>query len=160
MAEEFKRAGWYPDPTGVRGERWWNGASWSETQREAIAPVVPAPAIYSASNPPPERPDPYAPISQPAAARVIDLRVNRNASIGFITGVVSLFFNALFLLAPVAVVLSILGIRAGLRLKAQGVTNTGVPIAWAGLVCGAIAVLTSLVGVIALIASITFDVSP
>lgn len=163
MAEDFKRAGWYPDPTGAPGERWWNGATWSETKRGAAAPTASSPIIYSASNPAPERPDPYAavpPLAAAGANRVIDLRLNRYASIGFLTGLISLFFNAFFVLAPIAIVFSILGLRTAARLKAQGIPNTGGSIAWVGLACGVIGVLISIVTLILFIASITFDVNP
>lgn len=34
-------AGWYPDPQGGDGQRWWNGSGWSNETRPAQAPVPP-----------------------------------------------------------------------------------------------------------------------
>ena len=28
-------AGWYPDPENEAGDRWWNGATWSDHRRRA-----------------------------------------------------------------------------------------------------------------------------
>lgn len=32
-------AGWYPDPSGAPGQRWWDGAAWSTS----VSPAVPQP---------------------------------------------------------------------------------------------------------------------
>jgi hypothetical protein len=69
-------AGWYPDPENEAGDRWWNGATWSDHRRArnagpGWAPAADAtPAAPAATNAPaipvppvaPEaaRPDPYA----------------------------------------------------------------------------------------------------
>jgi hypothetical protein len=77
-------AGWYPDPENEAGDRWWNGATWSDHRRPRNAapgwapeaasaaatpavptpavptPAVPAPAIPVPPAPAPARPDPYA----------------------------------------------------------------------------------------------------
>ncbi|WP_285115043.1 DUF2510 domain-containing protein [Leifsonia sp. fls2-241-R2A-40a] len=45
--------GWYPDPYGSAGLRWWDGANWGE--QVSPAPARPAPAVYG---PPPRRPLP------------------------------------------------------------------------------------------------------
>jgi hypothetical protein len=38
-------AGWYPDPSGVPGHRWWDGGAWSEhTSPPAAQPVAATPA--------------------------------------------------------------------------------------------------------------------
>lgn len=50
-ASRLPAAGWYPDPENPAGERWWNGASWSDQKRggpAAVPPVPPAPAGYTA----------------------------------------------------------------------------------------------------------------
>jgi hypothetical protein len=43
-------AGWFPDPAGSHGERWWTGAAWSEHVRPFQPPVEPnpepAPTLY------------------------------------------------------------------------------------------------------------------
>lgn len=38
--------GWYPDPAGSPGQRWWNGTTWSESTQP-----VPAPSPYGAAQP-------------------------------------------------------------------------------------------------------------
>lgn len=43
MTETLPPAGWYPDPTGAPGTRWWDGAAWSGHVRPVS---VPAPAGY------------------------------------------------------------------------------------------------------------------
>jgi Protein of unknown function (DUF2510) len=37
-------AGWYPDPENDTGDRWWNGATWSDHRRPRNAPAGWAPA--------------------------------------------------------------------------------------------------------------------
>ncbi|QAY61378.1 DUF805 domain-containing protein [Microbacterium protaetiae] len=46
-------AGWYPDPQGGTGERWWNGAAWSTETRAAAPNAQPA--------------EPSAPVGYPGA---------------------------------------------------------------------------------------------
>jgi uncharacterized protein YxjI len=36
--------GWYPDPAGRGGSRWWNGQGWTEHLQPAAAPPAPPPA--------------------------------------------------------------------------------------------------------------------
>jgi len=36
--------GWYPDPQGTGGERWWDGVQWTATQRPAGGVAVPVAA--------------------------------------------------------------------------------------------------------------------
>jgi hypothetical protein len=36
-------AGWYPDPSGAVGERWWDGQVWSEHRRPYPAPPIAGP---------------------------------------------------------------------------------------------------------------------
>lgn len=41
MSDEAPPAGWYPNPDGSRGLRWWSGVGWTEYTREAgTAPTV------------------------------------------------------------------------------------------------------------------------
>jgi hypothetical protein len=37
-------AGWYPDPSGASGQRWWDGAAWST----AVSPAIPSPVATAA----------------------------------------------------------------------------------------------------------------
>lgn len=41
-------AGWYPDPENEAGDRWWNGATWSDHRRPRNAPAGWAPAAAAA----------------------------------------------------------------------------------------------------------------
>lgn len=36
--------GWYPDPSGGDGHRWWDGQRWSDTTRPAVAPAAAPPS--------------------------------------------------------------------------------------------------------------------
>lgn len=172
MAETFQRPGWYPDPEGAPGERWWNGTSWSDSRRGGITPTATAapmapiqtaapttqPPVYSAGNPAPVRPDPYAapPTLAGSVARTgIDTRANRNAMIGFITGIIALFVGIIPILAPVAIVFSILGITKARQLKAQGAPSTLMTFAVIGLGAGIISGITGLLTLIAFIVSLT-----
>jgi Protein of unknown function (DUF2510) len=49
----FVPAGWYPDPAGGDGKRWWDGATWSAHVQEAPAP--PPVATFGAYVPPEAR---------------------------------------------------------------------------------------------------------
>jgi hypothetical protein len=50
-------AGWYPDPNGTPGQRWWNGASWSDaTQAPPLAGPGSQPAPYAPSSSYPSAP--------------------------------------------------------------------------------------------------------
>jgi len=88
-------AGWYPDPENEAGDRWWNGATWSDHRRPRNAPagwaptstkkgskkataaaepaVTSTPAVAAPAAPVPPVPvapvaapvNPYAPVAQP-----------------------------------------------------------------------------------------------
>jgi hypothetical protein len=75
-------AGWYPDPENEAGDRWWNGATWSDHRRARNggpgwaptaaaapaaggAPGIPVPPVAPA---PAERPNPYAGTAAPGTA--------------------------------------------------------------------------------------------
>ncbi len=150
MAEQNKSPGWYPAPDGT-GERWWNGAGWSEAARQ--------PVVYSAHNPAPQDPNSIttptwgSAIGATVPGRTIDSRVNKFAFYGFLAGVISLFFNLLFLLAPLAIVLSIVGLAKAKELKAQGAPSTLAPLAAIGLATGALSVGIALIGFVTFFAS-------
>ncbi|MDF1488940.1 RDD family protein [Tessaracoccus caeni] len=44
-------AGWYPDPAGSGGERFWDGAAWSQATRDAQPAPAPAPAPQEGASP-------------------------------------------------------------------------------------------------------------
>jgi len=162
MAEDYRRAGWYPDPDGKPGERWWNGAAWSESRRGAPgAPVPLAPApVYSADNPAPQRPDPYAPAGAApsrfgAVPIAIDARNNRLATIGLVLGIVSLF--GFSIAGPPAIVVSLLGISKARQLKVQGSTSSSIVLATIGLVAGAIGTVTLIVAIVGFFAALNVD---
>jgi hypothetical protein len=173
MAEEPKRAGWYPDPDGAAGERWWNGASWSDGRRAVPAAAasgaipasvtVPEPhVIYSAENPAPQS-QAETTSSRFARARTgltIDASANRQAMIGFVLGIVATFFNPLFLLAPVGIIYSILGLRRANELRAQGITGNMRVFAIVGIALGAFALVMGAIQIAVAIFSITVSTTP
>ncbi|HMR48962.1 MAG TPA: RDD family protein [Arachnia sp.] len=64
-------AGWYPDPAGSGGERFWDGTAWSQATRDAqpAPPPEPPPAPahpYSYPQGQQAPPHPQAPMGQPA----------------------------------------------------------------------------------------------
>jgi len=40
-------AGWYPEPSGAEGQRWWDGTRWTEYATPLAAPPQPAAAQYA-----------------------------------------------------------------------------------------------------------------
>ncbi|MBN9240763.1 MAG: hypothetical protein BGO97_13705 [Micrococcales bacterium 70-64] len=147
MAEEYTRPGWYPDPQGS-GERWWNGASWSDTRRGAAA----------APPPPAARPDPYArPTTVVPSGATVDLSQNRFALLAIILGFVGLFAS---ITGPAAIVLGLLGIRQARRLAAGGRPLSSIAIAAIGVVLGAIATVILITSIVAVIAAITVSYTP
>lgn len=191
MADASRNPGWYPDPDGSAGERWWNGAGWSDARRGgagaaastpygpgAVTPPTPAPGavppvpmapggavpppavIYSAANPPPQRPDPYAAQYPTAAARSgtsINVQVNRNAMIGFVLGIVGLFANILFVVSPLAIVFSALGIVRARQLAAQGTKANLMVFAGVGLVTGIIGAIIGLIAIVSFFVGIATE---
>jgi hypothetical protein len=51
--------GWYADPAGGPGQRWWDGYAWNEATIVPEAPLTPPPPV--AGTPPPQWPNPSAP---------------------------------------------------------------------------------------------------
>lgn len=60
-------AGWYPDPQGSGGQRWWDGTAWTEHTHPA-APAAPAPAHQPTPATPPAAGQ-YTPTAGPPAAQ-------------------------------------------------------------------------------------------
>jgi uncharacterized protein YxjI len=61
--------GWYPDPAGSGGTRWWNGMDWTDHVQHAAPPPAPAPPpppVAQATIPPP-------PPGPPAQGRAVSL---------------------------------------------------------------------------------------
>ena len=167
MAEEYKRPGWYPAP-GEQGERWWNGASWSDSRRgqpaSAPAPLPPVPSVvYSADNPAPQRPDPYAPATPVPttfgrAAATVDARNNRLATLGLVLGAIGLF--GFSIVGPAAIVLSLLGIAKARQLKAQGGSGSSIVLATIGLAMGVISTIVLITAAVAFFAAVSVDLEP
>jgi len=119
--------GWYPDPAGGSGERWWDGYAWTEATVQAEPPPVAPPVSASAPAPPPppawsQPPDlssvptpwqaGYPPWTPPRPSAV-DL-VTREAAIAPRARLAAGFFGVYFLVALVNLQLN----RA--QLKVQG----------------------------------------
>lgn len=157
MAEQYKSPGWYPDPEGKPGERWWNGAGWSDTRRGG-APAAPQPLATVPAPPAVQRPDPYArtyaPIATPPRA-TLDFRQNRFAALSFILGLVGLF--GFSIAGPAAVVLGILGISRARKLAAGG-GPANIVFPAIGIVAGAIATFVLLITVAGFFGALMFDV--
>lgn len=161
--------------------QWWNGLDWSDSRQGGtrsapppiptptvrvppvppaapVAPVATRPPVYSAQNPPPLAPG-LVPTASRFGTRTIDASVNRNAMIGFVTGLIALFFNVLFVLAPISIVFSIMGLGRARQLRAQGATTTLGLYAAIGLTLGILATLAGIVQVVVFLVSMfSFDV--
>jgi hypothetical protein len=60
-------AGWYPDPTGGLGQRWWTGMSWSDHTRLPSPPIteIITPVADRAGDDPEDLDDDYLPMRRP-----------------------------------------------------------------------------------------------
>lgn len=144
-------------------------AAVASTAAHATVPVPPrARVIYSAANPAPQRQDPYAAgrtatwtgaVINATPGRNVDVQVNKYAFYGFLTGIISVFFNLLFLLAPIAIVFSIIGIVRARQLKAQGAPSTLMTMALIGLGTGSLSLLIAFIGLVSIIASVVGSVT-
>lgn len=162
--------GWYPAPDG-NGRQWWNGVGWSDSRQGGTAAVPPVPVptvrvpprppavplaakppVYSAQNPPPLAPG-HVPPARVFGSRTTNVSINRNAMIGFVTGLVALFFNVLFVLAPIAIVFSIMGLSRARQLRAQGATTTLGVYAGIGLATGLFSALVGIIQVVVFLVS-------
>jgi hypothetical protein len=159
MAEEYTRPGWYPDPDGTPGERWWNGSGWSDSRRGGT-PVAAVASVAATTSP---RPDPYATPAPAVSAPMrniftIDARQNRMSVAALVTGLIGLF--GFSVLGPVAIVFGLIGISRARQLRAQGTAGSTLVLATVGFVAGLIATFLLIVAIIAFAASITFDYDP
>jgi hypothetical protein len=164
VTDETKSAGWYSDPDGTSDQRWWNGVDWSDSHRPApVATPVASPGmppvgvVYSAENPPPQSPDDPVMGGQYIPAQgvtpTLDTRINRNAFIGLVIGIIAFFANILFVLAPVGLVFSILGVVKARELRKQGAPRTNMAFAFMGVVlCG----YSMIIGVVQIVQGISF----
>ncbi|MFT4219509.1 MAG: DUF805 domain-containing protein [Microbacterium sp.] len=59
MTTDGVDAGWYPDPSGTPGERWWDGVQWTASTRAASASPTYPPSAYA--TPPAYAVEPYSP---------------------------------------------------------------------------------------------------
>ena len=145
MAEAFRRAGWYPDPDGVPGERWWNGVGWSDTRRGgAVAPLAPV------------RPDPYA--APPSFAtlnsggRQIARRVNGSAVAAVALGLLGVL--GLSFLGPFAIIFGLVGIAKARTLRAQGQIGSSGVLATVGLIAGCVATVFFVITIAGIVAAV------
>jgi uncharacterized protein YxjI len=60
--------GWYPDPAGSGGTRWWDGQGW--TEHVQAAPTPPPPPPVQQQTPPPPTPQPPTPQQAPTPQAV------------------------------------------------------------------------------------------
>jgi hypothetical protein len=167
---------WYPDPDGGAGERWWNGAGWSESRRGGVAaapvvapvpvvvpPPATAPVIYSASNPAPQSPGQYSTATSLRSVTSVNTKVNPQAIYAFMTGIVAVFFNFLLVPGILAIVFAVRGLKRASQLQAEGQTNTLRTFAIIGLVMGIFGTITGIVQVavvvVGILSSITVDIT-
>jgi hypothetical protein len=116
-------AGWYPDPSGVPGQRWWDGQAWSTAvaplaAHPVVAATVPAGPIGGttvlANAPYASSVYPYQPTRVPAGIGVQS--GNRLALITFAVVAVYLFIA----LESKIVIFGVLPLGLSLRSKRQG----------------------------------------
>ena len=99
--------GWYPDPAGGPGERWWDGIAWSGETR------------------------PASPLTRPLPPTVLK---NTPATAGLVLGALALLVNTFLVVSLAAFVLSALGIARAGQFASAGYAPVGRGRAIAGLV--------------------------
>lgn len=150
-------AGWYADPENPSGERWWNGAGWSDQKRPTTvaAPVAPASApatgftfgVPAGDEP---RPDPYAPTAySPTSYSPTPYGAPRPGTTNglAIAGLVvsAAGWIVLGVLASIAgIILSGFGLARAKQAEAAGLPNSGRGLAMAGLVIGIVVTVIGL----------------
>lgn len=159
---EYRSAGWYRDPKGGAGERWWNGISWSDTVRNAGGALEHAPAnlnaarsraarslppvlnvhqavppvIYSPSNPAPQAPGTSLARRIPGGY-TIDARANRMAFASVASGIIGLFASVLIVPSLLSIVFALMGLAHARRMAADGDSAaTSRTMSWVGLALG------------------------
>jgi hypothetical protein len=105
--------GWYDDPTGTGGQRWWNGSAWTEH----AGPPAAAPG---------------------APVRQAEVR-NGHATAGFVLGIISMVGNPLAVVSVIGLVLSFVGLNRANRLGQHGYAPVGRKRAIWGLVLSGLA---------------------
>jgi Protein of unknown function (DUF2510) len=109
-------AGWYPDPAGSGGTRWWDGTSWTEHLQAAQAP--PAPVAQPATVAPPwvqQQPGgtpTQAPWGDRPAAEPTTWQRNRNSLIALAAAVVLFLLLTYAHVAVLAVFPVVFAVRA------------------------------------------------
>ncbi|MDO7882120.1 DUF2510 domain-containing protein [Salinibacterium soli] len=179
--------GWYPDPDGAPGQRWWNGIGWSDARRSVdggrvaptappaiaappVAPAAPpsAPVVYSASNPAPQYPGQYGaapgtPGYTPRASVTLDARQNPRAVHSFVAGLIAVFFNVLLVPSILAIVLGAQALTRSNQLRAAGQEDKTRGLAVAGFAMGVVGgvwgLIQGLIFVIGFLPVFFFDVS-
>ncbi|MGX5680289.1 DUF2510 domain-containing protein [Schumannella luteola] len=177
--------GWYPDPDGAPGQRWWNGVGWSDARRAVggghVAPVPPpvapvaaapttptAPVVYSAANPAPQYPGQYGaapgtPGYVPRAGITLDARQNPLAVQAFVTGLIAVFFNVLLVPSILAIVFGSRALARSNQLRAAGQEDKTRGLAIAGVAMGAFGgvwgLIQGLVFLVGFVPVFLFDVS-
>lgn len=97
------QAGWYPDPTGAPGERWWDGTAWTaSTRTQAI-------------------------LSGPAAPMVYPVQVLKNtpSTAGLTLGIISMFIDPFAIPALLGIIFSAIGLNRANRLSQHGYGAVG-----------------------------------
>lgn len=122
--------GWYPDPAGSGGQRWWDGQRWCDGSDWANTLIT--------------TPEPVEP---PSPGRGVTIAAMVCGIVGLAIGLVPLFGLFALTLGLVAVVLGVIGWRTGRRVgRRQG---------RAGIILGVLAVILGIVGMV--IVSNAFD---
>jgi Protein of unknown function (DUF2510) len=161
-------AGWYTDPAGSGGKRWWDGVQWT-AHLQALTPPPPPPVVqepqrvdpYSAANPyglPAVQERGYIPMQRTAAAPVQYAPVRQGASgasIGYLIVGAIAFCLSLVGLMPGSTVIyysagGVIAIVGGVRALLHSRRGSGgSPIApIIGIILGSLAVICMVAGIV------------